>query len=159
MRIPLSDVLTMEGRTEQKRLLPELTSVSWQGQTYRVLEKDDIVLTLSNVEKGKARIEGEARLTLLLFCDRCLEEVRVPFVLPLARTVTEEDGWELDAEELLHEELMLNWPVRVLCREDCKGLCSVCGKNLNAGSCGCDPFVPDPRMANIQEIFKRNKEV
>ena len=44
-------------------------------------------------------------------------------------------------------------------RPDCKGLCPVCGKDLNTGACGCDTFVPDPRMAAIMDVFNANKEV
>ena len=49
--------------------------------------------------------------------------------------------------------------MKILCKEDCKGLCSVCGKDLNEGKCDCDTFVPDPRMAAIMDIFRENKEV
>ena len=45
------------------------------------------------------------------------------------------------------------------CKEDCKGLCPVCGTNLNEKECGCDRTVADPRMAAIQDIFKNFKEV
>ncbi|MBO4749763.1 MAG: DUF177 domain-containing protein, partial [Lachnospiraceae bacterium] len=65
----------------------------------------------------------------------------------------------LNTETLLYNELMENWPAKILCKEDCKGLCPVCGKNLNEGECGCDRFVPDPRLAGIQDLFKRMKEV
>ena len=50
-------------------------------------------------------------------------------------------------------------PVKVLCRPDCKEICKKCGHNLNDGDCGCDTFVPDPRMAAIKDIFNANKEV
>jgi len=49
--------------------------------------------------------------------------------------------------------------VKILCREDCKGVCPVCGQNRNERDCGCDTFVPDPRMAAINTIFHGNKEV
>ena len=49
--------------------------------------------------------------------------------------------------------------MKFLCRPDCKGLCSVCGKDLNEGACGCDTFVPDPRLAAIRDILNGDKEV
>ena len=49
--------------------------------------------------------------------------------------------------------------MKVLCKDNCKGICSRCGANLNKGDCGCDTWVPDPRMAAIQDIFKQFKEV
>ena len=61
----------------------------------------------------------------------------------------------LDVDKMLYLEIMLNIPGKVLCREDCKGICTVCGCNLNDGECGCDRFVPDPRMSAINDIFEK----
>ena len=69
------------------------------------------------------------------------------------------EGYQLNVETFVYDEILLNWPMKILCRPDCKGVCPVCGKNLNDGECGCDTFVPDPRMAAIQDIFNANKEV
>ena len=69
------------------------------------------------------------------------------------------NGYELDTEILIYNELLMSLPMKVLCKETCKGLCPVCGKNRNDGECGCDTFVPDPRMAAIKDIFNANKEV
>mgnify|MGYP004732608711 CR=1 FL=1 len=59
----------------------------------------------------------------------------------------------VDTDQLVHDEALLVWPERVLCKEDCKGLCPVCGKNQNLGFCGCDTTQRDPRMAKILDIF------
>ena len=69
------------------------------------------------------------------------------------------DLYHLNVDELIKNELLLNWPLKVLCREDCRGICKTCGRNLNDGGCGCDDFVPDPRMAAIKDLFNANKEV
>ena len=69
------------------------------------------------------------------------------------------DGFHLDVETLVHNEILMNWPMKILCKEDCRGICPVCGQNRNQGDCGCDTFVPDPRMAVIQDIFNKSKEV
>ena len=69
------------------------------------------------------------------------------------------NGYEMDAETLIDNEMIMSLPMKVLCKETCKGLCPVCGKNLNDGECGCDTFVPDPRMAAISDIFNAYKEV
>ena len=68
-------------------------------------------------------------------------------------------GYNLDADRLVCNELSLNLPMKVLCKEDCKGICNRCGANLNYGTCGCDTRSLDPRMAVIQDIFKQFKEV
>ena len=63
-------------------------------------------------------------------------------------------GYYLDVDQLIGNELLLNLPMKVLCREDCKGICRKCGTNLNHSSCSCDTVELDPRMAVIAEIFK-----
>lgn len=69
------------------------------------------------------------------------------------------NGCQLDADRLIYGELLYSWPTKVLCREDCRGICSNCGANLNEAECGCDRTAPDPRMAAFQDVFNKFKEV
>ena len=55
------------------------------------------------------------------------------------------------------EQFMLALPVAPLCREDCKGLCPVCGTNLNDGQCACTPDTDDPRMAPLRDLAARRQ--
>jgi uncharacterized protein len=61
----------------------------------------------------------------------------------------------LDVDRLILDELFTLLPMNVLCKEDCKGICKVCGTNLNMSTCECDQTVPDPRMAVFGDIFKQ----
>jgi len=61
-------------------------------------------------------------------------------------------GKVIDLDPILREEVLLALPGYPVCREGCKGLCSVCGKNLNEGECGCDRKVPDPRWAGLAKL-------
>ena len=58
----------------------------------------------------------------------------------------------------LMEQLEMEFPVRFLCREDCKGLCQRCGKNLNEGACDCTEREIDPRLAPLQRILDQMNE-
>ena len=69
------------------------------------------------------------------------------------------DGCSLDVEQLVRNELLVGWPTKVLCSDDCKGICSVCGQNLNEGTCDCEDTSLDPRMSAIRDVFKNFKEV
>ena len=69
------------------------------------------------------------------------------------------DGYHLDVEQLLYNEILVGWPTKVLCSEDCKGICSVCGQNLNEGTCDCEDTSLDPRMSVIRDLYKNFKEV
>ena len=87
-------------------------------------------------------------MTVGIPCDRCLEEVRtgiLEFKRKLDMKLTDEErvndldessyltGYDLDVDRLVYLEVLMSWPLKVLCKEDCKGICSRCGKNLNDG--------------------------
>jgi len=61
-------------------------------------------------------------------------------------------GKELDLEPVVREQILLALPMDAVCTEDCKGLCQVCGGNLNEAECACDRHVPDPRWAGLKNI-------
>ena len=142
---------------------------------YPITRKTPVPLVLTNKGKRNLLIQGMMDLTILIPCGRCLEEVPVEFELDFEKKIdmnlTEEErrealdecayihGYDLDVDELVYSEILVNWPLRVLCKEDCKGICSICGKNLNHGTCDCDHTDLDPRMAQIRDIFNKFKEV
>ena len=124
---------------------------------------------------------GYMRMTLTMSvdyqatCARCLAPISGEFTLDLEKTVAPrnllgdldedrlddyaiiEDGF-LDMDEPLREQLEMEFPLRFLCKEDCKGLCPKCGKNLNEGECGCSLKEIDPRLAPLQKILDAMKE-
>jgi uncharacterized protein len=61
-------------------------------------------------------------------------------------------GKTLDLEPVLREQLILALPPYPVCAEGCKGLCAVCGANLNERECGCDRKIPDPRWAGLDKF-------
>ncbi len=61
-------------------------------------------------------------------------------------------GKVVDLDPILREQVVLALPGYPVCQEGCKGLCSVCGKNLNDGECGCVRKVPDPRWAGLAKV-------
>ena len=139
-----------------------------------VLESEGVETTIKNIENSQVVVSGHGNMKVCMPCDRCLKDVEVTVELDFEYTVNEPDGfheidddeqffmrdYELDGDELIHNELIMGLPMKVLCKDDCKGICPVCGSNRNKGECGCDTFVPDPRMAAIQDIFNAiNKEV
>ena len=141
--------------------------VYWAMQTLRQLEqkkgKRSSVAGCEIVDWPAFRIRG------------FMQDVKREFVLDCAKHVdvglsdaelTEEldesnfiDGYHLDVDKLLYGEILSDWPVKVLCREDCKGLCKVCGQNLNTKSCDCEDTGLDPRMSVVRDLFKNFKEV
>ena len=68
-----------------------------------------------------------------------------------------EDGF-VDIDKHLIEELEVEFPMRHLCREDCRGLCQRCGKNLNEGECNCGEGEIDPRLEPLRRILEEMKK-
>ena len=126
-------------------------------------------------DKDKFRLVGKVQTQLELACSRCLEPfglaVDAPFdlrYLPATEASTEVDREieendletsyyqddQIDLNELMREQFYLVLPMKPLCQEDCKGLCTQCGTNLNTGSCSCSPAWEDPRLAPLKGLGK-----
>lgn len=99
------------------------------------------------------------------FCDRCAEDVKKTFSFDVDKIIVEKlqneqdsDNYivvknrTLDLEQLVNEEVSLSLPSKILCKEDCKGLCAQCGANLNFESCNCKKDV-DPRMEALLQLL------
>lgn len=178
MLVNLTDVFTNEGQVQELEVSYVPDTFTNQLGTFSIREKSPVALKLSNIGQSKALVQGNAKITFMLSCDRCLRDVDYTFDLSFDSVVVSPDvisddgneieaedsavlmeGYHLNVDELINNELLLNWPMKILCREDCKGICKVCGKNRNDGDCSCDDFAPDPRMAAIKDLFNANKEV
>jgi uncharacterized protein len=119
------------------------------------------------------RLDGELSTSLDLVCARCLE----PVVEKVARkfdllyrpqgadagkeemsvTAAEAEvsyyqGEGLLLEDVLREQVLLAVPLKAICREDCKGLCPHCGKNLNLEQCSCSGGIEDPRWEALKDL-------
>ena len=99
-------------------------------------------------------------------CARCAEpvcsELEISFEKDIASGDVSHDSddyifiedQKLDLTAPVEEQLMLEMPSKTLCREDCRGLCPKCGKNLNEGACSCPAHEPDPRLAVLKTLLK-----
>ena len=170
MRINLTDILVSESKTMEKEIFPEFTVYDNKNGKFPIEWKKPVSVFIQNVGTGKLLLKGEAEFCITIPCDRCLEGVSNDFTLSFERNICfsetegtsrekeEEssfiDGYYLDVDILVSNEILMNWPAKVLCDEDCKGICNVCGQNLNRKTCDCDTVVLDPRMAAIKDIYK-----
>ena len=119
---------------------------------------------------GYMRLVATAEIPYSGTCARCLEKVDGVFAMPFERTVVtegtlteeqEEDNVDeyvilqngmLDIDDSVREALILSFPMRLLCDEDCPGLCPKCGKSLRDGACGCPTKEIDPRWAVLASL-------
>ena len=140
-----------------------------------------IVLTEPATVSGKVRlagnevfVNGHVETRAQVECDRCLQPVEIPvntdFALEYitgseyesaqAVELTEEemsvsvfDGEAIDVDEIVKEQIVLAVPTRMLCREDCKGICPECGTDRNTGDCNCVTNDIDPRWAALKKLI------
>ena len=175
MQIHLSDVTDSEGKHIQLQPELELDKISFQMGDYPILEKTQVELEITNTGNKVLELKGIGSVTVGIPCDRCLEQVavKIPYEIEQKLDMKKSDtervqdldendyltGMDLDVDRLVYLEVLMSWPLKVLCKEDCKGICSRCGKNLNEGPCGCAEEPKDPRMAAISDIFSKFKEV
>ena len=169
MLINLSKLLSGDQETITEQVTLEMEAFVSSIGTFPVVEKRSFPLKVSKIGADKFLIEGETAVTLDIPCDRCLTPVKVEIPLNISReydknTVEEEAedenlivGYNLDAEQLIYCEILVNWPMKTLCTEACKGICKKCGANLNHSSCTCDTVELDPRMAKIRDLFNNAK--
>jgi uncharacterized protein len=118
-------------------------------------------------------VNGNVETRAQIECDRCLKPVEIPvnadFTLEYiggseyesseAAELTEEelsvsvfDGEAIDVDEIVKEQILLAVPTRMLCREDCKGICPECGADKNTGECNCVTNEIDPRWAALKDL-------
>jgi len=117
---------------------------------------------------GVVSLDCTYRYTLALRCDRCLAPVSREMTLTIPHTVvrslqnagSEEDDEYLVApdgfvelDELATNDVIPELPTRTLCREDCKGLCPICGCDRNVTRCQCQEEQTDPRLAALDKFF------
>lgn len=175
MIVDVSDIISNENKEISKQVEIDFTVFDAGLGEFQVLKKAPFLLSVANVNSKRLKISGETEVTIALFCDRCLTQVDMDFPIEISREIDLEKfrqgdseeledasymiGTSLDVDQLIFGEILVSWPMKVLCKEDCKGICKKCGSNLNLVSCQCQRTEPDPRMAAIQEIFNQFKEV
>lgn len=177
MLLDLSSVLSEQHKPIDTTVSCEMEEFQMKSGVYPVTGREDAHIRVEYAGEKKLKVQGTCRLVIEIPCDRCLSSVPVEFPLEFSREVqtgasesgSEEndeldennyiDGYHLDVDRLLYNEILVGWPMKVLCSESCKGICNVCGQNLNEGTCDCEDTGLDPRMSVIRDVFKNYKEV
>lgn len=126
------------------------------------IQLEGVVENAGDVILLKADVKTEIERT----CGRCLKVFNEPLAAqvvekfyPAGAENIENDAFIyesdlLDITEPVRESLLLAVPLQSLCREDCRGLCPVCGADRNEGDCGCDATTVDPRLAALKQFIK-----
>lgn len=134
--------------------------------TAQFIGKTDVTFKDPVMIKMRARkihndvaVDGEIRCTAVFSCARCLESfdhdiVKEGFFAYFANPHEE----NIDLTALIREDIIVSLPMKSLCKDDCKGLCSKCGQNLNQKQCGCDTAVFNIQFADLDRIKIKDKK-
>lgn len=169
MRIELDKLEDGKGRFAQEYRPEELDLIDER------ITLNGPVNVAGSVRRSGAEVVVNGRLSsrVSVECDRCLKAVELPISAefrldyitgkdyessPSAELTTDDldvsvfDGETIDVDELVKEQILLAVPDRTLCREDCKGICSTCGADLNDGACNCEQIEIDPRWEALKKL-------
>jgi uncharacterized protein len=163
--ISVAEILGQPGQHRDLKLDLPLTGV---GTTLAHLKDGPLhaELRAESVVEG-VLITGTLQGQTVLECARCLKEFHSSVDLDvcelfLAPGTDPEDresyriaGLEIDLEPMLRDAVTLSLPLNPLCREDCKGICAHCGRDLNLGDCDCTEDTTDPRWAELDALRDR----
>ena len=166
MLLGLSQIIDRPGASVSFSVSVDLSDLCY-GVSYPVSEP---VLAEGNVRNtaGVLVMQGSIATTIHGICDRCASEFHRKVELPIdvvlvtkLESEENEDEWvfplegdSADLDDIVRTVFVLNLDSKLLCREDCKGLCPQCGKNLNDGPCGCRKEL-DPRFAALKQLLEK----
>ena len=166
MLIDLTDII----KNENGKLIIsedfEMPEISFMGEKFEFSEPFKAEGTILNNSKAlelNMTVKGKASV----HCARCGKPLTVDISVPVTETLMREEesaseddevilysGKTVELDDVIVSNFLMNVPVKYLCKEDCKGLCPVCGADLNERECDCDKDVIDPRLEKLAEIMK-----
>ena len=166
MLLGLSKIIDCPGQSIPFSVSVDLSDLCY-GVSYPVSEPVLAQGTVRNTA-GVLMMEGQVRTTIHGICDRCAgsfdREVTFPIDVVLVTELANEeneDEWvfplegdSADLDDIVRTVFVLSLDSKLLCKEDCKGICQRCGKNLNDGPCNCQKEL-DPRFAALKQLLEK----
>ena len=166
MLLGLSKIIDCPGASVPFSTSLDLTDLRY-GTCYPVSEPVCAEGVVRNTA-GVMMMTGTIRTCLHGVCDRCAadftRDVEMPINVVLVTELADEDnedewvfpleGDSADLEDIIRTVFVLNMDSKLLCKEDCKGLCHRCGTNLNNGPCSCQKEL-DPRFAALKQLLEK----
>ena len=166
MRLGLSQIIDRPGESISYSAVVDLSDLQY-GTCFPVTEPVKAEGTVRNTA-GVLVMKGAITTCIHGICDRCAAEFDREVEIPVdAVLVTElaneenEDEWvftlegdSADLDDIVRTIFVLNMDSKLLCSDDCKGMCCRCGKNLNDGPCSCEKEI-DPRLAALKQLLNK----
>jgi len=166
MLLGLSKIIDCPGESVPFSASIDLSDLRF-GTSYPISESVEAEGTVRNTA-GVLMMKGMIRTCIHGICDRCASafdrQMEVPIDVVLVTELADEDhedewvfpleGDSADLEDIIRTVFVLNMDSKLLCKEDCKGLCCRCGRNLNTEACTCQKEL-DPRFAALKQLLEK----
>jgi uncharacterized protein len=164
MLFELRNVFQNEGEVKQVNYELDIADIDVDG-VYPFKTPLNITATASN-RASLVDLQLVVKFGYTRNCDRCGEEftnaMAMAFEHKLAQTLIDDGNddyietpdFTLELDEVVISDIILHYPQKYLCKDDCKGLCPKCGKNLNEGDCDCDRTQVDSRLEILKQLME-----
>lgn len=171
MKLNVANELKLPGREGHASLCKQTEDIEYFGRMIRFA--DNIAVEVSYVFDGSGfELRGSIKTAIKGECARCAKELIIPFehdfIERFEKNSPEGDdndaylfsGEELDLSDLVRDNILLNMDNYVLCKDDCRGLCPVCGCDLNTVQCSCEQEANEENpFSKLKALFNDDKEV
>ncbi len=143
------------------RFQEDIDPQSWEMDSFDIKFVDTINLTADFTREEKhILVQAEVITRRLILCSRCLDKVkqtvRQHFRFHYNRTSLKDF---LDLDNAVREEILLHFPMKVLCKPDCRGMCPLCHRNLNHHDCTCAADNPQPLSSRHEQGQGTNYQI
>lgn len=163
MLFELKSVFQNEGEEKQVNYKLDIADIDIDG-VFPFRTPIDVTATAKN-RASLVSLTIRACFSYSRSCDRCstdfTREMDMLFEHKLAQALVDDGNddyietpdFKLELDDIVISDILLSLPQKNLCKDDCKGLCQICGKNLNEGDCSCDKREIDPRLEMLKQFM------
>jgi uncharacterized protein len=131
------DKIPPEGLELEERIEPQRLSLDLEMQGVGFYKAVDIKASFEKTG-SEVLVDVVLEAPVEYICSRCLSKFEDIFKKTFNVNYEVEPNDTIDIDEDIRQEMLLDYPMKLLCRPDCKGLCPNCGQNLNIGECDCN---------------------
>ena len=162
MILDLSQVLTNPGASLDIDASTNIGDVALNGQNIHFIRPIELKGTVKNIS-GLIYLDLKCKAYFETQCSRCLDTISEQLDFEVCERLSKSDAdedvliiesYEFDLDETVIKSFGLELPINYICSSNCKGLCHVCGCNLNHTKCDCEDDNIDPRLAALKDFLK-----
>jgi uncharacterized protein len=166
MNINISDLIRKNISKKEINVVLDSKNIIDSYETIDVLEPIKVEGIINKIEETIS-LDGVITGEIVLSCSRCLQDFNYDLDIEFHEKLTNNpdskdddliliNNDKFNLTKIVENNVVMSLPIQRLCKDDCRGLCTVCGENLNLSSCDCENSNYDPRFAKLKNMFSNN---